>query len=450
MSRQTKAFYEFGPFRLEPDEHLLLRAGEVVPLTPKAFHLLLVLVERHGHLLEKEELLQLVWPDAVVEESNLTSNISLIRKALGDGENGQKYIETVPKRGYRFVAEVRVEMVETPAQTNTATSSSRGEGEYTGFRDYRRVITTLAFLVIVGAVLGLYAIRNWRQSHARISLPALQVTPLTSFPGWEDSPSFSPDGSQIAFARGGEIYVKQIDGQGFLRLTNNPADDTRPAFSPDGRYIAFMRYALEGNGLYLMPAIGGPERKLASVFPGLEFWRRPAWSPDGKLLVIVDRNAEQEPLSLYLLSVETGERRRLTHAPHALIDHHSPAFSPDGKTIAFIQRTRRTDAPLTYLAFEQHIYLIPATGGNPTRVHLESSGGEIPNAAAYLTWTADGRELVFSSFQTEHLPSKLWRVPASGGTVEEIPVRANVSEATISAQGNRLAFVQMEYDLESG
>src|SRR5262249_47229000 len=107
MSLQTKHIYEFGPFRLDSAEHLLLRDGEAVALTPKAFDLLLALVEGHRHLLEKEELLKKVWPDTFVEEANLASNISQLRKALGDGENGQRYIETAPKRGYRFVAIVK-------------------------------------------------------------------------------------------------------------------------------------------------------------------------------------------------------------------------------------------------------------------------------------------------------------------------------------------------------
>src|SRR5262249_31329518 len=99
--------YEFGPFRLDVAEQLLLRDGESVPLTPKAFDLLQALVEGYGHLLEKEELLKRVWPDTFVEEANLASNISQLRKALGDGENGHRYIETAPKRGYRFVADVK-------------------------------------------------------------------------------------------------------------------------------------------------------------------------------------------------------------------------------------------------------------------------------------------------------------------------------------------------------
>src|SRR5262245_36523909 len=106
MSQVSKHIYELAPFRLDVAEQLLLRDGAAVPLPPKAFDLLLALIEHHGHLIEKDELLKAVWPDTFVEEVNLSYNVSLIRKALGDGENGQRYIETVPKRGYRFVAQV--------------------------------------------------------------------------------------------------------------------------------------------------------------------------------------------------------------------------------------------------------------------------------------------------------------------------------------------------------
>lgn len=107
MSKQIAEFYEFGPFRLDKVEQFLLRGNEVVPLTPKLFEILLALAENSGRLQSKEELMQIVWPDSHVEEGNLTRNISTLRKLLGEGSDENKYIETVPKRGYRFVADVK-------------------------------------------------------------------------------------------------------------------------------------------------------------------------------------------------------------------------------------------------------------------------------------------------------------------------------------------------------
>jgi len=115
LEQKSEQLIEFGAFHLYPGERLLLRAGEPVPLTPKAFDLLLALVREPGHLIEKEALMKAVWPDSFVEENNLADNISRLRKALNDGENGQRFIETVPKRGYRFVADVK--------ETNGATSA---------------------------------------------------------------------------------------------------------------------------------------------------------------------------------------------------------------------------------------------------------------------------------------------------------------------------------------
>src|SRR6185295_7893694 len=104
MADQIKHVFEFGAFRLDPEEKLLLRAGNSVPLTPKAFELLLALVERHGHLVEKSQLIKLVWPDSFVEETNLSHHVSILRSTLGEKNKAELFIETVPRRGYRFVA----------------------------------------------------------------------------------------------------------------------------------------------------------------------------------------------------------------------------------------------------------------------------------------------------------------------------------------------------------
>jgi len=107
MTLKTRGFYEFGPFRLEPDEHLLLRDGVPIPLPPKTFELLVFLVQNHSRLVTKEQIMQAVWQESFVEEANLTVSISALRRALGEKEGAPRYIETVPKRGYRFTAPVR-------------------------------------------------------------------------------------------------------------------------------------------------------------------------------------------------------------------------------------------------------------------------------------------------------------------------------------------------------
>src|SRR5262249_17429508 len=107
MERKPSHFYEFGDFRLDASQHLLWRDGKPLPLTPKALELLLLLVENSPRVVDKNELMQAVWPDSFVEETNLTRNIFTLRQVLSDDRNGNKFIETVPKRGYRFVTPVR-------------------------------------------------------------------------------------------------------------------------------------------------------------------------------------------------------------------------------------------------------------------------------------------------------------------------------------------------------
>ena len=122
MVGQARHMYEFGPFRLIPEERQLLRDNQPVPLTPKCFDLLVVLVENTGHLIEKDQLLKRIWPDSFVEEANLSVNMSALRRALGEGPNEHQYVETVPRRGYRFVAGVTERWddgIQSPAREST-------------------------------------------------------------------------------------------------------------------------------------------------------------------------------------------------------------------------------------------------------------------------------------------------------------------------------------------
>lgn len=123
MSDRVLHIFQFGPYQLNADEKLLLRDGEEVPVKPKVVDMLIVLIRNRGHVVSKAELLQTLWPDSFVEESNLTHTISLLRKVLEEKESGQNYIQTVPKRGYRFVAEVeeRFQQIEDTSATRVAT-----------------------------------------------------------------------------------------------------------------------------------------------------------------------------------------------------------------------------------------------------------------------------------------------------------------------------------------
>lgn len=141
MSRRPKRFYLFDNFRVDIHERVLLCETRVVSLTPKAFDTLLVLVENNGHMLTKEELMERVWPDTFVEENNLVQHISAIRKALSEAGSNQKFIETVPRRGYRFVADVR-ESLETGANKKIRAASNE--------RHHKRDKAFSRELVIIG------------------------------------------------------------------------------------------------------------------------------------------------------------------------------------------------------------------------------------------------------------------------------------------------------------
>jgi len=130
--------YEFGPFRLDPSERLLTRGDLTLALTPKAFDTLLTLVENSRHVVTKEELMNRVWPDIYVEETNLAQHISMLRKVLGERHDGGQYIETVPKRGYRFVVPVnKIKYEPTEIKTNAVQQPGNG-GEKKPSEEARR------------------------------------------------------------------------------------------------------------------------------------------------------------------------------------------------------------------------------------------------------------------------------------------------------------------------
>ena len=259
------------------------------------------------------------------------------------------------------------------------------------------------------AVAGLY----WFRKSPDATQPSLTAVPLTTDPGYEGMPSLSPDGGYVAFMSAGlqndnfDIYVKQIGGGPPIKLTSDPAVDSSPAWSPDGRSIAFVRERGEKREVLLIPALGGPERKLAQIAPDIsaaisEKSAYLSWSPDSKYLVTVDRTSEEEPTGLFVLSVVTGEKRSLTTPPAPALADTSPAVSPDGRALAFVR--------LISTAHPQ-IYVLPLSedcraAGEARPLDLRQPWALGP------AWTADGRDIVCDAGPSWQ-GGMLWRVSVS-------------------------------------
>ena len=182
MSLSAEQFYEFSPFRLDPTEGVLLRDGKAVSLTPKAFRLLLVMVEHHGHIVNKEDLLKQVWPDTFVEEGNLAFNVSLLRKALGETPNGAGYIETVPKRGYRFTAPVEVVQAKSSSPSIPEDRAIAPSAYPAGHRKGWILAALVVGLALVGAAYLVWQRQRADRSKARAMLAVLPVQNLTGDP----------------------------------------------------------------------------------------------------------------------------------------------------------------------------------------------------------------------------------------------------------------------------
>jgi Tol biopolymer transport system component/DNA-binding winged helix-turn-helix (wHTH) protein len=373
---QIRDFYEFGAFRVDVAERVLTKGQAVVPLTPKAFDTLVVLIRNSGHVVDKEELLKTVWPETFVEEGVLAVNVAAIRKALSDGEGGPSCIETVPRRGYRFVGEVR--RAERATEACTANAPDQRKGSRT-----RRAGLVVGLLLLL-AGLGWYLSRSRSTSIAEPSPPI----PLTSYPGIELSPTFSPDGSQVAFSWNGEhqdnfdIYVKVIGGADAVRLTRDPARDMSPAWSPDGRHIAFAR----DGAVFLIEPTGRGERKLAEIRAGdIE------WTQDSKSLVISAGTFRKS--QLLRLYVETTAVKELTNPPSSqeiAFGDFNAALSPDGLSLAFVR---------LHSSVASDLYVMLLSGGDPRRLTQNE------NVIRGIAWTADGREIVYTR-------PGLWRRPA--------------------------------------
>ena len=402
MREENHYAYAFGPFHLDVGRRVLLREGELVKLFPKEFDTLLALVEHSGELLEKDELMRQVWPDAIVEESNLTTNISHLRKILGESRNSHDYIVTVPGRGYRFVAGVKTAVDEVIVRDESVTTAyAPSSGKF--------LISALAILFAVAAV-GAYRFIKLERSKSR-PFSEIKFTRLTNS-GRATLAAMSPDGKYIVHAskdgEGESLWLKQVLTQSDVQIVPPAATSYWGlTFSPDGEYI-YCVTAESNKGdttLSIIPALGGAPRRLPSGPHGPV-----SFSPDGKSFAFV--NANKDVFHLYVADKDGGSPRLIAsrQPPKKFIDIAvGPAWSPDGKEIAC--GVRDYDGGGHF----DSVVGIRLTDGSERSLtsYRWSSVGQI-------SWLPDDLGLVLTARESPSAPFQIWHLPASGGEVRRV------------------------------
>jgi Tol biopolymer transport system component len=342
-----------------------------------------------------------------------------------------------PERRFQHMDDLKVALLDLKEESESGKLQA-----VTGAGSARRRRLGWELAAAAALLLTVVGVGLWFLRPASHSVP--RTVPLTSYPGRQREPAFSPDGKQVAFAWDGEqdgnfnIYVKLVDAGTPLQLTSNPADEDSPVWSPDGRYIAFCRELSGHSEIWMIPALGGGERKLgevAGIADLVGFCGGLSWSRDAMYLAVVDRNSPQVPFSISLLSIEAGDKRGLTSPPNGYIGDYAPRFSPDGESLAFDRGSYSDDI---------YVMRVGAGGvarGEPRRV-IVGQGALIYG----FDWTADGRKIVFSS-GSQRGSTSLWMIPSSGGTPERLAVASNNAVVpSVSRSGSRLVYERDVFD----
>ncbi|MGC4048907.1 MAG: protein kinase [Paludibaculum sp.] len=269
--------------------------------------------------------------------------------------------------------------------------------------------------------------------------PDVSITPFTSYAGTERSPSFSPDGNQIAFSWNGprednrDIYIKQVGPGDPVRLTTDPADDHSPRWSPDGKWIAFLRQQHGWTAsVYLIPALGGPERKLEGAAVSGFLRGGLDWAPDGQWLLVSTVPPDGHASCLTLISVETGEVRRLT-SPTAPQSDSEARFAPDGSALSFLREG-------------EGLMILPLSPGWVAREQPRRLIVDVPGPIRSIAWSSDSQDLILSAGFEER--SYLWRVSTGLNPVaKRLPFGESATDAEVARRGERLAFSRYDREL---
>jgi Tol biopolymer transport system component/DNA-binding winged helix-turn-helix (wHTH) protein len=350
------------------------RAGQPVPLEPKTFDVLRYLIEHRDRLVTKEELLDTVWKDTFVTPNVLTRAVAQLRKALGDDAFEARYVETAPKRGYRFIAPVTtidpavvdaaVPPRVTPPPSVAADIPAR-----------RRPIAALAGIAVLvaGVGFGLYAMRDREVRPSTESAPQ-QVSPrrFTTGSYSYSFPAISPDGRTIAYSsdRDGamEIYTSGLaPGAKESALTNDGGQNIFADWSPDGQMVAY--HSRKKGGIWVVPSGGGAARQVVN------FGSQPSWTPDGEQMVFTsDAGGMAAQSILWVVHRDGTGLRQLTKLGAPRGGHSRPSVSRDGRVIAF---------SVTHGHISTEVWTAPISGatgtklGNGTSPHFSGDGKSV-------------------------------------------------------------------------
>ena len=442
MEQQRPAAFQFGAFQLDVPNGELRKHGIKIKLQEQPLQILVLLLEHPGEVVTREQIQHKLWaPDTYVDYDNaINSAMRKLREALGDDSEHPKFIETMARRGYRFVGHIET-------QHRVEEASALGPLVPAATFASRRSRNGVIAAAVCGAAVFLAAVAGWWMVRPRLDTAggALVPAPFTSASGWENDPSLSPDGNQVAYrwyqgnGASSHILLKLIGEGKPLQLTSNPKSDFCPAWSPNGRTIVFVRSLDDSHALlrriYTVPALGGAERQVAESKFGCPI----SWSPDGRFLAVPEYNPPVSLSSLALVRIENGDEIALTKPPDAKTGDGGPVFSPDGRTLLFTRCSGDYHCGLYVLDLSKDY----RPSGEPRLVRQES--GDIFGA----TWTADGREVVYALSEEAGVNYHLMRMRARAGSKPQRLTFAgdHVSQPAIARHGNRLAYGQYLEDV---